>query len=180
MKIKDLEYYYKRNGKETCKMEVTFRELLLEDIPQVISFFRKLKEEKAGVSYAECESSDEIREWIDNSNIYVYAALLESKVVGVFKGRSDGGNKGHSAFLTCAVDERHRGNNIARNLTLYGLERLRENGIKIARAYVYSDNKPSINIILSCGFQFAGNVYMHHYDEEKQQYVDDLIFHKIL
>lgn len=161
-------------------MEVLFRELLLEDIPQVISFFKELKEENAGVSYTECEGPDEIREWIENPNIFVYAALQENSVVGVFKGRSDGGNKSHSAFLTCAVDGRYRGNNIAKEITLYGLEKLKENGIKIARAYVYSDNKPSINTVLSCGFQFSGNVYMHHYDEDKQQYVDDLIFHKLL
>lgn len=161
-------------------MEVTFRDLLLEDIPQVISFFEELKEENAGVSYVECENSDEIKEWINNPNIYIYAALYGDRVVGVFKGRTDGGIKAHSAFLTCAVNGRYRGKNIAKDLTFYGLKRLKENGIKIARAYVYSDNKPSINTILSCGFQFAGNVYMHHYDEVKGLYVDDLIFHKIL
>jgi ribosomal protein S18 acetylase RimI-like enzyme len=161
-------------------MEVSFRDLIEEDIPQVLSFFQELKEENAGVSYTEYENGEEIKEWIDNPNIYVYAALYGEKVVGVFKGRSDGGNKKHSAFLTCAVDGRYRGKNIAKNLTFYGVEKLKENGIKIARAYVYSDNKPSINTILSCGFQFSGNVLMHHFDEQKQQYVDDLIFHKIL
>ena len=161
-------------------MEVTFRDLLAADIPQVLSLFEELKEENAGVSFTEYENEEEIREWIHNPNIYVYAALYGDRVAGVFKGRSDGGNKRHSAFLTCAVDERYRCNNIAKNLTYYGVESLKENGIKIARAYVYSDNKPSINTILSCGFQFAGNVYMHHYDEEKQPYGDDLIFHKIL
>lgn len=161
-------------------MEVSFRDLIVEDIPQVISFFEELKKENAGVSYTEYENEEEIKGWIEDPNIYVYAALYGERVVGVFKGRSDGGSKSHSAFLTCAVDGRYRGNNIAKNLTFYGLGRLKENGIKIARAYVYSDNRPSINTILSCGFQFSGNVYMHHYDEKKGQYVDDLIFHKIL
>jgi RimJ/RimL family protein N-acetyltransferase len=161
-------------------MEITFRDLKVEDIPQVLDFFMELKRENAGVSYTEYDNEEQIGEWLDDPNIFGYAAVMGDKVLGVFKGRSDGGNKRHSAFLTCAVDGSYRGKNIAKSLTNYGLERLKENGIKIVRAYIFSDNKPSINTILSLGFQFAGNVYMHHYDEEKQQYVDDLIFHKIL
>lgn len=50
----------------------------------------------------------------------------------------------------------------------------------IARTYIYSDNVASINTVLKLGFTFAGSVLMHHYSEELGQYVDDLIFHKIL
>jgi L-amino acid N-acyltransferase YncA len=161
-------------------LDIIFRDLKVEDIPQVLDFFMELRKENAGVSYTEYDNEEQIREWLDNPNVFVYVAAMGSSVLGVFKGRSDGGNKSHSAFLTCAVNGNCRGKSIAKNLTNYGLERLKENGIKIARAYIFSDNKPSINTILSLGFQFAGNVFMHHYDEEKKQYVDDLIFHKML
>ena len=60
------------------------------------------------------------------------------------------------------------------------MDRLKENGIKIARAYVYSDNTSSVSTLLKCGFTLSGCVHMHHLDERTNQYVDDLIFHKIL
>jgi L-amino acid N-acyltransferase YncA len=161
-------------------MEVVFRDIEEKDVPQIMEFFTQLREEDAGVSFTECDREEQIREWIGNPDVFVYVAEYENRVVGVFKARREGSHKKHSAFLTAAVDKDFRGHNVAKNLTNYGLSRLPQRGIGIARAYIFSDNKPSINTILSCGFQFSGSVYMHHYDEKNQKYVDDLIFHKIL
>ena len=160
-------------------MKVGFRELREGDIEQTLKLFQDLRDENAGVSFVEYGESD-IREWLKDENVFVYAAECEGKIAGVFKAKRGEDDKRHCAFLTAATDKDFRGKNIARDLTLYGIEKIKEKGIKIARAYIYSDNKASINTILSCGFQFAGSVHMHHYDDKADRYVDDLIFHKII
>ena len=161
-------------------MGVRLRELREKDIPKVISMFSNLSKEKAEVSFVEIASMEEIKNWIKNPDTFVYVAADGDVISAVLRAKRGNGSKKHSCNLTVAVDYNFRGNSIAKNLTEYGLNILKSKGIKIVRAYIYSNNKSSINTILSCGFSFAGNVYMHHYDEKAGIYVDDLIFHKIL
>ncbi|SHK49925.1 GNAT family N-acetyltransferase [Paramaledivibacter caminithermalis] len=161
-------------------MSVRFRELKEKDIPKVISMFSNLSKERAEVSFVEIASMEEIRDWIRNPDTFVYVAADGDLISAVLRAKRGKGNKQHSCNLTVAVDYSFRGNSIAKELTDYALESLKEKGIKIIRAYIYSNNKSSINTILSCGFTFAGNVHMHHYDEKTGTYIDDLIFHKLL
>lgn len=163
---------------------IQFRDFEERDVQEVRNIFLRLREESAEVSFIDYTEEESIRKWLGDEKNLVYVALWEGSVVGVFKARrgerEHTEDKTHAAFLSCATDMEFRGRSIAKDLTLYGIERLREKGVKIARAYIYSDNKASINTILSCGFQFAGSVHMHHFDERRGIYVDDLIFHKIL
>ncbi|MDK2918057.1 MAG: hypothetical protein PWQ37_790 [Candidatus Petromonas sp.] len=161
-------------------MSVTFRELKENDIPKVISLFSNLSRERAEVSFVDVASMEEVKEWLKNPNTYVYVAADGDVILAVLRAKRGGDTQNHSCNLTVAVDYSFRGNSIAKELTEYALDILKKDGVKIVRAYVYSNNKASINTILSCGFTFAGNVYMHHYDEKEGVYVDDLIFHKLL
>jgi len=161
-------------------MGIRFRELEEKDIPKVISMFSKLSEERAEVSFVEIATKEEIRNWIKNPDTFVYVAADGDVISAVLRAKRAKGNKMHSCNLTVAVDYNFRGNSIAKDLTEFGLKHLKDEGIKIVRAYIYSNNKSSINTILDCGFSFAGNVHMHHYDEKADAYVDDLIFHKLL
>ncbi|WIF94284.1 GNAT family N-acetyltransferase [Caminicella sporogenes] len=161
-------------------MSITFRELQEKDIPKVISLFSNLSKERAEVSFVEIASIDEIKEWLKNPNTYVYVAAEGDVILAVLRAKRGKGNQNHACNITVAVDYNFRGNSIAKDLTEYVLEVLRQEGIKVVRAYIYSNNMASINTILSCGFTFAGSIYMHHYDKKTGRYVDDLIFHKML
>ncbi|WP_432663953.1 GNAT family N-acetyltransferase [Wukongibacter baidiensis] len=161
-------------------MGIRFRKLEEKDVPKVISMFSNLSSERTEVSFAEIASMDEIRAWIKNPDTFVYVAADGDVISAVLRAKRGKGNKKHSCNLTVAVDYNFRGNSIAKDLTEYALKLLKNEGIKIARAYIYSNNKSSINTILACGFSFTGNVHMHHYDEKESIYVDDLIFHKLL
>jgi L-amino acid N-acyltransferase YncA len=161
-------------------MGVRLRELKEKDIPKVISMFSNLSKERTEVSFVEIASMEEIRNWIRNPDTFVYVAADGDVISAVLRAKRGKSNKKHSCNLTVAVDYNFRGNSLAKDLTEYGLNSLKSKGIKIVRAYIYSNNKSSINTILACGFSFAGNVHMHHYDEKTDIYVDDLIFHKIL
>jgi RimJ/RimL family protein N-acetyltransferase len=161
-------------------MSIRFREIEEKDIPKVVSMFSKLSEERAEVSFAEIATKEEIRNWIKNPDTFVYVAADGDVILAVLRAKRGKANKQHSCNLTVAVDYSFRGNSIAKDLTEFALAHLKGEGIKIIRAYIYSNNKSSINTILACGFTFAGNVHMHHYDEKANVYVDDLIFHKLL
>lgn len=161
-------------------MGIRFRELKENDIPKVISMFSNLSKEMVKVSFTEIASMEEIRGWIKKPDTFVYVAADGDVISAVLRAKRGKGDKRHSCNLTLAVDYNFRGNSIAKELMEYAIENLKDKGIEILRAHVYSNNKPSINTILSCGFTFAGNVHMHHYDEKMKGYIDDLIFHKIL
>ncbi|ABR47900.1 GCN5-related N-acetyltransferase [Alkaliphilus metalliredigens QYMF] len=161
-------------------MNVICRAIERDDIASICKLFQGLQEEGATVSFVDDISPQTIEKWIEDPNVSIFVALDEKQVVGVFRAKRGGKNKEHSAFLTVAVNPEYRGCKLAKRLTLFSLEKLRELGIKVARAYVYSDNKASINTLLSTRFTLSGCVYQHHYDEKAGEYVDDLIFHKIL
>lgn len=161
-------------------MDINYRELREEDINQLITFFNELNHEGAQVSFSVVQKKEEIKEWIGDPKILVYVAESDGNILGVLRGKRGGKEREHSCFLTAATDKKYRGQKIAQNLTEYSLEELKKEGVKIARAYIYSNNTASVSTILKCGFTSSGCVHMHHYEEEANGYVDDLIFHKIL
>ncbi len=161
-------------------MSNSIRELQEKDIPKVLSLFAKLSEEMAEVSFTEIATHEQVLEWLSNPNTFVFVAADDDVILAVIRARKGKGHQDHSANITVAVDYSFRGNNVAQNLTNFCTQELKKQGVKIVRAEIYSNNLPSINTVLSCGFSFAGTVLMHHYDENQKTYVDDLMFHKIL
>ncbi len=161
-------------------MSVQIRELQEKDIPKVLSLFGKLSEEMAEVSFTDIATHEQVLEWLSNPATFVYVAADDDVVMAVIRARRGFGHQDHVAHITVAVDYSFRGNKLSQNLTSHCTNELKKHGVKIVRAEIYSNNLPSINMVLSCGFSFAGTVLMHHYDEERKAYVDDLMFHKVL
>lgn len=162
-------------------MDMIYRPMHLSDVESVWQLIEVLKAENGQVSLVEIPDKDELVSWLSNENLLLYIAETESQTVGLLKAaRGNEPGKRHAAFLSIAVHPQFRNQGVARELTNTGLEDMKKDGVTIARAYIYSDNLSSINTILRLNFTFAGSVLRHHYDEKSQQYVDDLIFHKIL
>lgn len=161
-------------------MRNVVRALHEKDVPKVLSLFSKLSEEMAEVSFTDIASHEQVQEWLTNPDTFVYVAADDDVILAVIRARRGFGHQDHCAHITVAVDYNFRGNSLAQELTNYCTEQLKSHGIKIVRAEIYSNNLPSINTVLSCGFSFSGTVLMHHYDEENKTYIDDLMFHKLL
>lgn len=163
-------------------MHMEYRVAKQSDIQGIFTLFQELKEEDAQVGFTRIKEPVEIQLWLDDEHFYLYVATdpEENTIIGVLRGKRGVSNKAHSVFLTAAIAKGWRGKNIGKKLTQFGLAELKNKGLKIARTYVYSNNKASINTLLSCGFTISGTVYMHHFSDETQQYVDDIIVHKVL
>jgi len=162
-------------------VDIVYRPMHLSDLESVWSFLEKIKEENSQVSLVEIPDQEELKCWLENESLFLYIAECKDQTVGLLRAtRGSESYKRHSVILSIAIHPEYRNQGIARELTNTGLEDMKKDGITIARAYIYSDNIASINTILKLGFTFAGNVLMHHYNDKQKQYVDDLIFHKIL
>lgn len=161
-------------------MDLILKTMEEDDTLKAYNFFMELKDEGAQITFADIDDVSEIEDMINDKNVFIYVAYHKDKIAGVFRGLRGRKYKNHSAFLTAAVDKRLRGKKIAQRLTSFGLEDMKNHGIKIVRAYVYSDNQSSVSTLLKQGFTLSGCVHMHHYNKKINRYVDDLIFHKIL
>lgn len=162
-------------------MDIVYRPMHLSDVDGVWKFLEIIKLENSQVSLVEIPDKEELKEWLDNESLFLYIAECKDQIVGLLRAtRGSESYKRHSVILSIATHPEYRNQGIARELTNTGLEDMKKDGIIIARAYIYSDNISSINTVLRLGFTFGGSVLMHHYNDKLKQYVDDLIFHKIL
>ncbi|MCD4713468.1 MAG: GNAT family N-acetyltransferase [Clostridiales bacterium] len=161
---------------------MVYRSLEKEDIPQVWDLFVHLRIEGAEVSFAEIESKEIIKSWVDNPAQLTYVAMDDDhKLLGVVRGKREmTDEKKHAAFLTAAIHPDARGKGLAAELTNFSLSEMNKRGVTIARIYVYSDNSASLHAIEKLGFTLGGKVLMHHMDLKTGLYVDDIIFHKML
>lgn len=161
---------------------IEYRVARSSDISGMLDLFQELKKEGAQVGFTHIEDVEELQQQLKDENIVLYVAVdpEKGKIAGILRGKRGASYQNHSAFMTAAVAKSYRGKQIAKELTHYGMEDLAEKGVKIARTYVYSNNKASLNTLLSCGFTISGSVHMHHFSEETGQYVDDIIVHKLL
>lgn len=160
-------------------MHIACRDLTLEDSPSLFSLFTELRQEKAGVSFARINSREEVQQLFFDNSIHLFGAFAGDLLVGVFQARQGQGNKTHSCHIAGAVTREYRGQKVSSHMMNYSLGRLKERGIWMIRAYVYSTNTASIASLLSEGFTWAGTIYKHQKDEEGR-WLDDLIFHKEL
>ncbi|MFH5835006.1 GNAT family N-acetyltransferase [Proteiniclasticum sp. C24MP] len=165
-------------------MNYIFRKIQKEDTESIWTLFQGLKEEKIDMSFAEVKDKEEIRNFIDNPAQLTYGAVSEenpNEVLCLVKGRRElTTEKRHSAFLSAATHPKVRGLGLVAKLTAYALEEMKKEGVTIARIYVYSNNKSSVNAIRKLDFIHAGTVLRHHKDPSTGSYVDDLIYHRIL
>ena len=165
-------------------MSYYLRRIKSHDIDSVWSLIELLKAEGAEISFTEIEDKEEIMKFIDNPAQLSYVAVTKEepcRVLCLVRGRRDMAHeKSHAAFLTAATHPDARGSSLAAELTNFALEEMKNEGVNIARIYVYSNNQASLNAVKKLGFVHAGTVLRHHMDQVTGEYVDDLIFHKIL
>lgn len=152
-----------------------------QDTDAIFDLCQLLKEENARMSFTDIEDKQQIKQWLDDPAIFLFGAFDDNgKLKGLLKATRGKDNKTHSVYLAAATHPAYRKKHVAENLTLFALESLKNEGIKIARTYIYSGNTASIATIEKCGFTQSGRVVMHEFDEVTQSYIDDLIYYKLL
>ena len=165
-------------------MNYCFRKINHADLDSIWSLIEILKAENVDMSFAEIVDKEEILDFIDNPAELTYVAVTKKKpnqVLCLVKGRRDlSKERKHSVFLSAATHPHARGSSLVSKLTEFALKEMKSEGINIARIYVYSNNKASLNAIKKLDFAHAGSVLRHHKDLDTNEYVDDLIFHKVL
>lgn len=165
-------------------MNYYFRSINVTDIDSIWSLVKILKDENVNMSFAEIMNKDEILDFIDSPAQLTYVAVSKenpNQVLCLVKGsRELTSEKSHSVFLSAATHPDARGSSLAAKLTSFALDEMKKEGVTIARIYVYSDNKASLNAVKKLNFIHAGTVLQHHKDLETGEFVDDLIFHKLL
>lgn len=165
-------------------MNYHFRKIKSNDIDSIWSIIELLKKEHAEVTFTDIQNKEEIKNFIDNPAQLTYVAVPKeepNRVVCIVKARRDlSKEKAHAVFLSAATHPDFRGKNLAADLTNYALNQMKNEGVNIARIYIYSNNQSSLKSVKKLGFVQAGYVYRHHLDLTTGEYVDDIIFHKIL
>jgi ribosomal protein S18 acetylase RimI-like enzyme len=165
-------------------LNYSLRRIKSNDIDSIWSLIELLKAEGAEISFTDLSSKEEILNFIDNPAQLSYVAVTKEesfRVLCLVRGRREmTSEKSHAAFLTAATHPDARGSGLAAELTNFALEEMKSEGVNIARIYVYSNNRASLNAVKKLGFEHAGTVLRHHRDQATGEYVDDLIFHKIL
>lgn len=165
-------------------MNYIYRRMQTDDTESIWSLFQGIREEKIDMSFAEITQKEEIAAFADNPSELTYVAVNKDKpheVLCLVKGRREmTEEKRHAAFLSAATHPHVRGTGLVAMLTEFAVNEMKNEGVTIARIYVYSNNIPSINAIKKLNFTHAGTVLRHHKDLKTGDYIDDLIFHKIL
>lgn len=165
-------------------MNYCLRKFNSDDIDSAWSLIELLKTEGAEISFTDLKTKEELMNFVDNPAQLSYVAIdteEPSRILCLVRGRRDmSAEKAHAAFLTAATHPDARGSGLAAELTNFALDQMKTEGVNIARIYVYSNNQSSLNAIKKLGFVHSGTVLRHHMDQETGEYVDDIIFHKIL
>lgn len=159
---------------------MNFRVLSKEDLDDILLFFNELKSAQVDISFTENNTVEELNSWINDPLMVTVIAKENGDLLAVARGIIGADDKSHSAFLTAAVKRNLRNKGIAQELTNYLNRELYKHGVRIVRAYVYSDNKASIRTLEKQKFVLSGKVLMHHLDSKTDTFVDDLIYHKLL
>jgi len=154
------------------------------DIDSIWSLIEILKAEGAEITFTELTVKEEVLNFVDNPTQLSYVAVTAdepSRVLCLVRGTRDmADEKSHAVFLTAATHPDARGFGLATELTNYGLDQMKKVGVNIAKIYVYSNNQASLNAVKKLGFVHGGTDLRHHKDQCTGEYVDDLIFHKVL
>lgn len=165
-------------------MKYQLKKVESHDVDSIWSLIEILKEDGAEISFTELTEKEQVLSFVDNPAQLSYVAVTTekpSRVLCLVRGRRDMSvEKSHAAFLTAATHPEARGSGLAATLTNYALDEMKKCQVNIARIYVYSNNQASLNAVAKLSFVHSGTVLRHHRDLYTGEYVDDLIFHKVL
>jgi RimJ/RimL family protein N-acetyltransferase len=157
-----------------------YKKANLDDFDMILAFCQELNEQDAKMSFVSLASKYKLQEQLEDEIYHFYIAVLNDQVVAMFRAKRGTGNKSHACYVACAVKKEYRKQNLATDITNYGLADLKTLGVLIARTYIYSWNKASIATIKKCSFEEGGRVLMHQYEPDLGEYIDDLLFHRVL
>jgi len=165
-------------------LKYQLRKINSNDIDSIWSLIEILKAEGVDITFTELIAKEEVLNFVDNPAQLSYVAVTTDepcRVLCLVRGRREmTDEKSHAVFLTAATHPEARGSGLAAELTNYALDEMKHEGVNIARIYVYSNNEASLKAVKKLGFVHGGTVLRHHKDQCTGEYVDDLIFHKIL
>lgn len=165
-------------------MNYIYRKMQEEDADSVLEMFKGIKEEQIDMSFAKITTKEEVLNFVDNPAELTYVVVSEDephRVLSLLRGkRNMKPGRDHAAFLTATTHPDVRGGGLVGSLVNFSLEEMKKEGVNIARIYVYSNNTSSVNAVKKMDFTPAGSVIRHHRDPDTGEYIDDLIFHKIL
>lgn len=155
-------------------MKYQLRRINSYDIDSIRSLIEILKSEGAEITFTELTAKEDVLNFVDNPAQLSYVAVTTdepSRVLCLVRGRRDMiDEKSHAVFLTAATLPDARGSGLAAELTNYVLDQLKNEGINIARIYVYSNNQASLNAVKKLGFVHGGTVLRHHKDQCTGEY----------
>lgn len=117
---------------------------------------------------------------IESGRVIFYLLYNEKDLVSVVKAKLGEGERAHSSCLFISTKENFRNQGYAKSLIRYATDELRKNKIKIVRLKVLSWNKPAIATVEKAGFTLSGRIVMSNYDEDINEYIDDLLYHMFL
>ncbi len=160
---------------------MNYRVISINDLDEVLKFCLELKEQNAMMTFTSFDTREKIKELFNDQTVNMYVSATDEGIItSMFRAKRGEGNKSQSTYVACAVKKEYRKMNLATSLTNYSLEIEKSNGVLIARTKIYSWNHASISTIKKCGFVEGGRIIMHQYEESVGDYIDDIIFHKVL
>ena len=161
-------------------MKIQYSKPDRQDIPAILELFQSMKNEPHRSTFSDVNNGDQILNWLNQEDYNLYVARTDKKIIGVLRAYQEPDLQRHACLLTIAVSTAYRKQGIGKSLIIYGVADLKNKGILVARALIFSDNKPSINTFLSAGFSITGSILKHHFNHQSGHYVDDLILYKEL
>lgn len=166
----------------TVQQSYQFRRITKPDVDSTWALIEQLKIEQAEMTFTHLENKGEVADWIDNEAQLVYVALDEhQRVVSVVRGKRElMPELAHGVSLTAATHSEIRGHGVVAKLTLWALNEMKEQGVTVARIYVYEDNLSSLKSVEKLGFERTGTVPRLKRNVKTGAYVGDVIFHKFL
>lgn len=150
-----------------------------DDIPNIVTYYKNLYKENIN-KREDMHSHILVDSWLNTSNIRLYLLYEGDNLVSIIRVNIGENNKSHSAYMNVSTKLTYRNLGYAKKNMEYAMKCLRAEGIKILRVKVLSWNKPAIARVEKSGFILSGRIVMDHYDQECEDYIDILLYHKFL
>ena len=150
------------------------------DADEMIVLLQQLKSDHHEISLTYIENTDTLIREMECRRQSFYIARVNQQIAGILRSFRGIGPTEHSSRITIAVSSQHRKQGIAKNLLQFGMADLKTRGITIVRGLVYSDNRASLNVLISAGFTISGSIVKHHLNQATNQFVDDIVLYREL
>jgi ribosomal protein S18 acetylase RimI-like enzyme len=116
---------------------ITFRELTLEDFPQVIALWKNT--ENIGISSA--DSIENLEVFLQRNPGLSFVVENDHSIIGAVLGGHDGRR---GAIYHLAVQKEYRGNSIGKILIDHCLQAFKQTGIERCHIHVYAGNQQGL------------------------------------